>query len=255
MKKIDIHCHVTAKNLSKDLIKLEKQSKVHDVRKIFLMSTYFPQKGNGVSNYRLYHHIKNKNLFKMYLSLDFGYFWMAYNEMTEILQNDRNKVAGIKIYTGYQKIDLESENMKMLLALCKKWNLPMIFHTGYVKGGGRATAFNPMELASFMTLNPDNIFIIAHLGNPYFDQMIILLEIQNVYTDISGIMEDNDDFSVNDRDYFMKMYDRIPVKKFLYGTDYPVQTYEQTNELLDLISKKNKKIIMYNNAKEIFNVV
>ena len=74
------------------------------------------------------------------------------------------------------------------------------------------------------------------------------------YTDISGMMEDSTNFSEKDRDYFLELYHLFGDEKFLYGSDYPVQTYKQTNKLLKGLAKSTKKNIMYNNAKELFNV-
>jgi len=255
MKKIDIHCHITSRNLRQDLIELTNKATKYNLKYIFLMSTYFPKKKNGVGNYRLYHNIKFDNIFKMYLSLDFNYFWMHFNEMTEILQDDREKIVGIKIYTGYQDIDLESIEMEKLIKLAHKYKLPIMFHTGYIKGGGRETAYNPNKLIMFMQNHHYINFIIAHLGNPFITETIKLLKnFKNIYTDISGLMEDNINFNKDDREILNEIYKNVPAYKILYGTDYPVQTYSQTNKLLKFISKCDKKKIMYSNAKELFNV-
>jgi predicted TIM-barrel fold metal-dependent hydrolase len=254
VKIIDIHCHVTSKYLRNDLIDLEEKAKKYDLKYIFLMSTYFPSKGSGVSNYRLYSNIKDNNLFKMYLSLDFSYFWMAYNEMTEILNDNRNKVSGIKIYTGYQEIDLDSSQMLLLLKLAEKYDLPVVFHTGYLTSEDVNTSFDPMRLLNLFHDHPHINFIIAHLGNPYLKQMLKLLQISNVYADISGLMEYSEEFNENDRKYFMKLFNKIGSAKFLYGTDYPVQTHEQTKELLKEVQEVDKYKIMYSNIKELFNV-
>jgi len=254
MKKIDTHCHLSSQNLKSDLEKIKIEAKKHDIKQIFLLPTYFPEKGNGISNYRLYHHIKDEPLFKMYLSFDINWFYMGYNEMDELIKLNRDKIVGIKIYTGYQKIDInENLYIKILMRFARKYNLPVMFHTGYVKGGCRKKAFNPMELIQFMQEYHYIKFIIAHLGNPFLYEMKIILNTKNVYSDISGMMEDSVNLSENDKNYFMELYNKFGAEKFLYGSDWPVQTYKQTNFLLENISKEDKKKIMYKNAKEIFN--
>lgn len=254
MKKIDIHCHVTSQNLENDLKKLEEKAKKYNLKKIFLLPTYFPNKGNGVSNYRLYFNIRKNNLFKMYLSFDNNYFWMAYNEMESILLNDREKIVGIKIYSGYQEIDFDGEHIKKLMALALQYKLPVVLHSGYVKGGGRKTAFNPISLKYFFSNYKDINFIIAHLGNPYLEEMKKLLRLKNVFTDISGLMEDTKKYTKKSQNYFMTLYNIFGYKKFLYGSDYPVQTYSQTNRILSGIPKYEKEKIQYYNAKELFDV-
>jgi len=254
MKKIDAHCHLSSQNLKLDLEKIKIEAKKYNIKQIFLLPTYFPEKGNGISNYRLYYHIKDDPLFKMYLSFDINWFYMAYNEIEELLKIDRNKIVGIKIYTGYQKIDLD-ENLyiKIIMRLARKNNLPVMFHTGYVKGGCRKKSFNPIDLENIIKLNKDVKIIIAHLGNPFIEEIKTLLEYENVYADISGMMEDSVNLSEKDKNYFMELYNKFGVNKFLYGSDWPVQTYKQTNFLLECVSKEDRKKIMHKNAKEIFN--
>jgi len=250
---IDVHCHVTAKNLMNNIIDLERNN---DIQSIFLLPTYFPKKGNGVSNFRLYHNIKDKNKFKMYLSLDFSYFWMYYNEMIELLDDDRDKIVGIKIYTGYQdNIDLESKEMNLILELAAKYDLPIMFHTGYTKGDSRHNIYYCSKLIDLIENSPKNKFILAHLSNPSTNDLINMMNtFDNVYTDISGLMEDSERFDENDRDLFMHVFNSVDKTKILYGSDYPVQTHEQTNKLLDLLSEEDKNLIKYGNAMKLFKV-
>jgi Gpi18-like mannosyltransferase len=61
---------------------------------------------------------------------------MNYNEMIEILNNSKDKIVGIKIYTGYQNINFNNQDfnnkMQKILKLANKYNLPIMFHTGYM---------------------------------------------------------------------------------------------------------------------------
>jgi predicted TIM-barrel fold metal-dependent hydrolase len=68
------------------------------------------------------------------------------------------------------------------------------------------------------------------------------------------MMEDSINFNKKDRNYFIKLFNIFGKEKFLYGTNYPVQTYKQTNKLLTKLSKYDKIDIKYNNIRKLFNV-
>ena len=72
---------------------------------------------------------------KLYLSLEFdNYFYMSLNEIESILLEDRQKIIGIKLYTGYQKINFTSKKFKEVMEIAKRNNIYVMLHTGYLKG-------------------------------------------------------------------------------------------------------------------------
>jgi hypothetical protein len=91
MKKIDVHCHTTnriltdAANSDASLEAIAIQMKEYGIIHTILLATYFPQRGTGISNYRLRHWIKGKPEFSMFGSLDFAhFFYQGYNELEEM---------------------------------------------------------------------------------------------------------------------------------------------------------------------------
>jgi len=224
--KIDWHYHISGRNIKEDILTLNNYLK--DMNEVYVMASYFPLTKSGVSNYNLYYHLKNVKKVKLYLSLDFEYyFYQGYNEIVSLLKEDRNKFIGIKIYTGYQNIDFKSKEFKMVLNLANKYNLYVMFHAGYLKGN--KSAFNPIILEDIIYNNSNIKFIVAHLANPYSSELISLLnKYSNIYSDISGLVDKKDEISET-KAYVQFIYKNVKDKnKFLFGTDYPIQDYETT---------------------------
>ena len=226
-KIIDIHTHVSGKNFKNDLIKLKKISEENNIKKIFIMSTYFPDKKTGVSNYRLFSHIENEELFSMWCAIDFEfYFWMTYNEIEELLVFNIDKIVGIKIYSGYQNIDFKSKEFRLILELARKFNKPIMFHCGYLHK--RFKSFNPMDLKNVFENNLDITFIIAHLANPFFQETSLLIkDFENVYSDISGLVDTKRGVEEEIKPY-QELFKNLKIDKLLFGTDLPIQTFKQT---------------------------
>ena len=88
------------------------------------------------------------------------------------------------LYIINQDINLNS-NMKTLMTLAYKYNLPVIFHTGYTKGKGRKEAYNPMNLIFFIQEYHYINFVIAHLGNPFINEMIKYAGGRNIAADMN----------------------------------------------------------------------
>ena len=134
MKKIDIHCHTTNRKVEKvmpasaTIEAVIEKMKEYDIEKTVLLASYFPHRSSGISNFRLLHWLQNRNnkdKFYFFGSLDFEhYFNQGINELRELAESDR--LDGIKIYTGYQKIDLDSSKFSEIVNLAKKYHLPMM---------------------------------------------------------------------------------------------------------------------------------
>jgi hypothetical protein len=103
---------------------IEAQMKTHNIVRTVVLATYFPQKGTGISNYRLYHWLKDRAEFSMFGSLDFEhFFYQGYNELEEMVA--AGLISGIKLYPAYQQIDFDSAKFKQVAELAGKNRLPI----------------------------------------------------------------------------------------------------------------------------------
>lgn len=268
MKKIDIHCHTTNR-IIKDIIPKSANIEavlanmdMHEIETTVLMASYFPHKSSGISNFRLLHWIKDHPQLCMYGSLDFEfYFHQGLNELNELAESQL--IKGIKIYTGYQNI--ESGKLKKVLDIAREYSLPIAFHTGvsysaFKKYGKLAITkiFKPDDMETIARENSDLTFILCHMGKPFFDDTIKAIKAQNnIYTDVSGLIASTDDRTEIPRsiEAIQKFLGECGPKKLIFGTDFPVQTHEDSinfiEESMKNYSSEDKTDVYYNNAKKI----
>ena len=253
MRKIDIHCHLRSRNLQEDLRHLRRDALVYDIEQYFLISTYFPSRESGIGNYRLYHHIQHNDLFRLWVSLDFGNFFMGFNEIEELLDIDPEKIVGLKVFTGYQEIDLASEKMERMLCLARTHKKPMMFHTGYVKS--QSNIMDVEDIMPVVASNPDISFVFAHLGVPYIEKTVKYLRTNpNLYTDISGLMGNEQDLQ-RAKNIFKSFADlNPPADQVLFGTDYPIQDIGTTIDIMNAAewTEEEQEKVYYSNAKKLF---
>jgi len=266
---IDIHCHTTNRPLpdtlepSATLDTILKKMYQYNISRTCLLASYFPHKQSGISNYRLAHWINNDSRFALFGSLDFEhYFYQGFNELEELAAEGTLK--GIKIYTCYQNIELQSEKMKKVGTLAQTYSLPLMFHSGYSYSSMRTTgkptittSITPLDIEPIAQSYNINV-IISHLSKPFFSELInVLNRNQNIYTDTSGLID-----SKYDRDEILlatneikKVLTNCGPEKVLFGTDFPVQTHEDSFFMVEHamkdFSQNDKNKVYGNNARRL----
>jgi len=267
MKKIDMHTHVTNRK-ALDVIPqdysiegLEKEMENFEVEKAVVLASYFPHKTSGISNFRLLSWLKDNPKFLLFGSLDFEhYFYQGFNELEELAQ--MQKLKGIKIYTGYQNVDLHSQKMNKIVGLVKNYDISLIFHGGYSYSSKRKyekDSITPILKASDLEFlcreNPEVNFLISHMAKPFFKDLINAInKVDNLYTDMSGLLDSK--YGKKELPKLVKevrgFVKECGCKKLLFGTDFPVQTYEDSVYIVEQAFKEKeccKKNIYYNNAR------
>lgn len=240
LPKVDVHCHTTNRPLkhtvSPDASLPAIQAKMlefHVVRTV-LLATYFPHRSSGISNYRMWDWISSfgKGYFDFFGSLDFEhYFYQGLNELEEL--NENQALSGVKIYHGYQEI--EDGKLSKVLDFCSANQLPVIFHTGdCTHMGGKCAGVD--ELDKFVEEYPEVTFIYAHMCNPHIEKAIEKIKrYPNIYTDISGLIHSGkDDHEIPGLvESLKKFHGECGMDRLLFGTDFPIQTYEHTIQIAD----------------------
>lgn len=269
-QKFDVHCHTTNRPLSHtahpdaSLNHVIVEARRFNIQKTLLLATYFPKKGTGVSNFRMRYWMDNiyndrrlKDPFIMFGSLDFEhYFKQGFNELEEMAE--RKLIKGVKIYAGYQNLDLLKLE-KQILPLCEQYKFPIMFHTGDCTGMNGVYAdveeFDPL-VEKFQGVP----FIYSHLCNPNVEKVMTRVKrYQNVYTDMSGLIH-----SVQDRhelplaiENVKRFYCECGTDRLMFGTDFPVQTHEDSIHIAEkalhgIASTEELRSFYWNNANELF---
>ncbi len=271
-KKIDIHCHTTNRivhGLEGSLEKISYEMKKYDVEQTVVLATYFPHRGSGISNFRLlnwteqHNKTHQKEEFKMFGSLDFEhYFYQGYNELEELA--NQQKIAGIKIYTGYQKIDLKGDKFRKVIDLAKQKNLPLMFHGGDTSGSWKQygkIAYEQEVSAETLEFIPSEYgikTIICHLGYPFIDDTIDVLKRNPLmYADMSGLFYSREEahklpYAV---DHTRRVLEYCGPNQMLFGTDFPVHIHEHAISIVENAMKnfteKDREKVYYQNAREV----
>jgi predicted TIM-barrel fold metal-dependent hydrolase len=273
LKKIDMHCHTTNRKLGHTgecratLDNILEKMKQHDIEKTVVLASYFPHRSSGITNFRLLHWLNengNKDKFYFFGSLDFEhYFFQGMNELNELAES--GNLNGVKIYTSYQKIDLKSKKFEEVVKLAKKYTLPLMFHTGYSymakRFYGRDSIDRMVRASDLEFIADKGITVIAsHMGKPFFDDVTKTCKRNaNIYTDVSGLV--NSKYDQKDKEQcaeeVKKFVEMVGPNKLLFGTDFPVQTHEDSVYFVEEGMKGffdfDKLKVYYHNANRILD--
>jgi len=279
---IDMHVHTTTHRLwglhveRADIEDLRAIAKKYHVARMVVLATYFPFKGRGLSNRELLKRIAGDDLFVPFGSLDaMNNLQAGADELYRLAY--LKLIAGLKLYPGYQKFNLE--DLHPVCEIAAEFNLPIMMHTGSLhhccpRSDREAGKFrcgpscpldslgylsNPLTLSVLPNHYPDVKFIFSHMGCPHYDDMVtVMRNCPNVYTDISGQFTSGGPYD-NPKSYAevkdtMKKIIALPngINRLLFGTDFPIQSYDSTIAMLrslELSSEQEMMIRVRNAAK------
>ena len=284
----DLHAHTSAhpmRNLhttSATIETLEGEARRYGITNIILLATYFPLRGTGVHNLDLERRITGHPLFKMFGSLDvMNDVDGGLNELEIMARAER--IAGIKLYPGYQGFEPSDPRLTGVYALAEKFNLPVMFHGGELhmccptavkEHGPRPCRNLTCKLNDFAGMahpqyvekpareHPRVKFVVSHLANPYFAELrAVMARCPNVWTDISGQFVSG---SEEDTPEYRKMI-VAEIKQFLrlprrhervaFASDFPIQSYADSLALIQALDLTgvDKSNVMTANATHLLN--
>jgi predicted TIM-barrel fold metal-dependent hydrolase len=268
MKKIDIHCHTTRSQLrdtipaSATLETIAEAMQIHEILYTIVLATYFPNEGKGISNYRLLHWLNGNPSFRLFGSLDFQhYFKTGLRELTELAEEGH--LSGIKIYSGYQQIDYTSKEFHLIATLAKCHQLPLMFHGGYLQCHETdiSCATTPQEISKIAAYYPEIPIIISHLAWPFVTELIEVVSTHdNIIADMSGML---DSFKTphtlpNCVEGLKRYLDHCGPTRLLFGTDFPVQTHEDSIQLIEQAmlgyTDDDRHQVYYDNARKLLRL-
>lgn len=148
------------------------------------------------------------------------------------------KMQGIKLYpaAGY---DLRDETFRPVFTTALEYNVPVLLHTGYSLGPFLGKYGDPAVLDYLCATYPNLIFIAAHLGAGYLEQLCWLgYAKSNLYADCSLMqIRARQDYSSFARDIRLAC-DLFGSRRILFGTDWPFsQSIMPNNEYVNAFRK------------------
>lgn len=170
-------------------------------------------------------------------------------------------VKGLKIYCGYEHYYPYDKRYQKVYDTCVEFGIPVMVHTGDTfSEKGKLKFSHPLNLDEVAVDNPELKIVMCHLGNPWIeDCQEVVYKNDNVYADMSGL-------AVGKFDHF---FEEIMVEKvaelinyagepryLLYGTDWPISDMGSYINFVSKLKlkKEYRNKLMYQNAKDLFNI-
>jgi len=177
---------------------------------------------------------------------------------------ERNQVKGFKIMLGYQAVYPDDEIFTRLYDYCEEKRVPVLFHTGDTASReGSLRHSHPLNLDALANSRPELRIVACHFGNPWvMETAELVYKHEHFYADISGLFAGKDGmYSSKYFDYIVGSINRAiyyigGCERILFGSDYPVSPPDLVLKLvmsLD-ISSRDRRRILYENAKELFAI-
>ena len=148
------------------------------------------------------------------------------------------RVVGLKIFLSYQTGRADDERMMPIYDFAKQHGLSVTYHTGLPSYHlpyendveGSSVAF----VANVARKYPEVNFIVAHMGDPYYDESIQAMhDLPNMFTDFCGAFEPGTEVAADEEGTIEKFAHAIHQypdtwKQVLYGTDFcpPILLFE-----------------------------
>lgn len=153
-------------------------------------------------------------------------------------QRPKCRVVGLKIFLAYQTGRADDDRMMPIYDFAKKHGLSVTFHTGlpsyHLPYENDVEGSRIVYVANVAKKYPDVNFIVAHMGDPYYDESIQAMHgLPNMFTDFCGAFEPGTEVAADEEGTIAQFAHAIhqypdTYKQILYGTDFcpPILLFE-----------------------------
>ncbi len=174
---------------------------------------------------------------------------ISLKELEELIK--QKLILGVKLYPGFEPFYPNDLRLSALQEICSKYNVPVVFHTGYE----HKKYSDPKFIVKIVEKFPKLKIVIAHLFVPKIDYCLKLTEsFENIYYDLSALSDFEEE--IKDKLSLLKSYIEQYNSRFISGSDYPACSMKEALEFvfsLDLDKKVLRKIL-FENAKRIYKL-
>ena len=186
-------------------------------------------------------------------------------EIESLVISHAGSIAGIKIYAGYYHFDVCDPVYDPVYKLAEKHDLAVVIHTGDTYSGrGLLKYSHPLCIDELAVRRPGLRIVACHMGVPWvFDACEVAAKNQNVYLDLSGMLEGNAEYieRVSENHLIMDRY-RLALSylenydKILYGSDWPLVPMGAYIEFCKkLIPADAHDRVFFQNAVRVFKLI
>ena len=233
----------------------------HGVELGFLLSPLFKD-GRAIPNSRIIELCK-KSKDRLYPVITVDPSNEEVKASIKMAKDNQDYAKAFKIRLGYVEVYPDDPVFGPLYDYAESRNLPVMFHTGdTATSTGSLMHAHPLTLDALANEREDLKIVICHFGNPWISDVgELLFKHPNVYADISGLVAgdggvysgrylDSLASKISDAIYFVGGADKI-----IFGTDYPVETFQAGLSLVNKLKIEKDDIdkILSLNAKKVFS--
>lgn len=156
-------------------------------------------------------------------------------------------LKGIKLHPDFQEFYIDEDSMLPIYKAIEG-RLPLIIHMGDEK---RDTS-HPRRLADIIEMFPNLVVIAAHFGGfMKWNESLKYLVGKNIYFDTSST------FWKLDKETVVEIIRKHGVEKVLFGSDYPMWNHQyELKRFRELgLSENEEKLILFENARKLLNII
>jgi hypothetical protein len=184
-------------------------------------------------------------------------------ECISLAKRHKGEVKGFKVRLGYVPFFPDDGVFSPLYDYAESEGLPVMFHTGDTGLPNASLRHShPLNLDPLANARDSLKIVVCHMGNPWIeDAAELVYKHRNVYADISGLFAVGAEYS---KEYVEYLADRVSkaiyfagrADKFLFGTDYPVETYGTALSFVRRLKLHEDDFdrVLYANAKGVFPI-
>ena len=260
--KIDCHTHVLNERILREYLDKYKTEILLCIRNIKGMcGGIFDDRNEGFDEFIC----KYDNLYEIEC-IDFDTNVLNQLDSLKVKMENANRVKGLKLYPGYQHFKPYHERLLPIYNFARDYHIPVIFYSGalyeYPNSEAMLEYTHPVLVDEVAVKFPHTKFVISHFGFPYLlETAMVVNKNNNVYTDISGIIDDEKCFEVfrDDLIRVLKYYSGI-VPQIMFGTGFTgndtalneIGLYVRLVE--EIFSPEDRELVFYKNAQKVYNI-
>lgn len=259
---VDCHCHLTNKRLYDEYKEKSYATKIISIRPIKILSNDMEV---STSENWFYELLKEKDDLYGVECIEYGEDIKAQLQRISGRMENCKKIIGIKLYVGYQHFYANDPEIFDVYKFAKKNNLVVVFHGGDVwdpSNQAQIKYTHPSYVDEVATYFPKVKFVISHFAFPYIlETGMVVHKNQNVYTDISGILDNGltSKYFVDDIKKVLSYYPEI-INKIMHGSDFcgnqtPLNnTIEYQLFVRNNFTDEEAELIFHKNAEKLYGI-
>ena len=176
----------------------------------------------------------------------------------------RDNCCGVKLYPGYNKIDLSDPMYQPIYRLAARYGKPVAVHMGLTAFSRAHLKYcHPLALDEVAADHPDTQFVMCHFGNPFLEAAAAVVEKNpNVAADLSGLLEGRVDLDAYFREqagYVFLLRTWLTAiqcwDKVMFGTDWPIVNLgEYIGFIRQLVPETHWEPVFFDNANRIYGL-